>query len=215
MYYTTQAIVLSSAPQGERGKLMHLLTEARGLVIAHGQGVMAPRSKLGPKLTQYRLLTLNLVGRVIDRIIGVEVLETYEILWRDPLRQGYAAWAQAIVQNVLKPGVKDVRIFEILREYLEHINDVDVKEQELPSMRLAFACRLNHFLGHALFTEKIDTENGNLLQQALSHDLLDHMALVLMPMARVVHERVEAWVAETAGVKELPPARFLRSFAVQ
>lgn len=211
MYYSTRAIILSSVPQGERGNLFILLTEERGLVHAQGQGVRSPRSKLGCKLTPYRLLSLNLTHRTIDRIIGVEVMEAYETIWRDARRQGYAAWAAAFLQQALKPGVRDEKIFALFHEYLQSVNDAAMPETDLPSYRLAFAVRNIECLGHSLVEGKGHEREAAVLKNASAAETLKKTSIILAPIKQFLFQASEAWVAEMSGKRELHPSHFLQN----
>ncbi|MEW6610920.1 MAG: recombination protein O N-terminal domain-containing protein [Patescibacteria group bacterium] len=208
MYATTPAIILSSAPYREWGRSFFLLTAQKGLIHAHAIGVARMRSKLGPKLTPYHLLSLTLVSRFTDRIIGVDVIETFSNLWRDARRQGYAAWGLAAIQGSLKPGLADVRIFDLCLEYLRTLNTLSVFDKTFPSLRLAFVVKLLHFLGYRLK----EGENAPLRSGVipfLGDGSLREVAGAMSPVQKIVHERSEEMVREIMGERMVPLARYL------
>ncbi len=211
MYYTTPAIILSIAPYREWGRSFLLLTEQKGLVAAHAAGAARMRSKLGPKLTPYRLLTLTLSSRFADRIIGVEAHENFSHLWHDCRRQGYAAWGMAVLQGALKPGVADERIFRLCLEYLRTLNQASVMDKTFPSLRLAFAARLLDFLGYRV--EREVAYNGKqgeeLLHQSSHAATLIEAGRILIPVQKALHERIEEILGDIVGQAILMPARFL------
>lgn len=214
MYYTTPAIILSSAPYREWGRSFLLLTKEKGQVTAHAVGAARMRSKLGPKLTPYRLLSLTLVSRFADRIIGVEADETFSHLWHDCRRQGYAAWGLAVLQGALKPGVADERIFHLCLEYLRTLNDVSVMDKIFPSLRLAFAARLLDCLGYRV--EREVAYNGKqgeeLLHQSSRAATLIEAGQLLIPMQKALHERIGHIFSDSIGISSLLlPEQFLMS----
>ncbi|OGL84712.1 hypothetical protein A3B36_01485 [Candidatus Uhrbacteria bacterium RIFCSPLOWO2_01_FULL_55_36] len=202
--------MLDSSPQGERGKYMTLLTEARGLVVAQGQGVMPARSKLGGSLTPYRLLSITVATRNIERVIGVEVLETFVQLWRDAKRQGYAAWALSAIAQCVKPGAADQKLFHLTLEYLRIVNNTISSEKLFPLLRLAFAVKFIHLLGyhgsgmttHPFMEIADQVVRTNALRDALS---------LLARVQKKVHAQVELILEELSGEKHSMPARFLMS----
>ncbi len=70
--YSTEAVVLKTAEQGESSKLFWLFTEQFGLVLAHAQGVRAGHSKLKHELQLYNIAKVSLVrGREYWRVVNV------------------------------------------------------------------------------------------------------------------------------------------------
>lgn len=210
MYYTTEALILSCAPQGERGRQLTLLTEERGLVVAQGQGIAPARSKLGPSLTPYRLLSVTVTTRNIERVIGVEVLETFANLWRDTRRQGYAAWACAAIQQCVKPGVADHNLFNLLLEYLRVLNDNTINDRQLPLLRLTFAIKFIHLLGYhgQGFHGK---PLAGIADQVIGEGSLRKAPALLAQAQKKLHEQVETILKEVANTDSFLPAQFLVS----
>lgn len=70
--YSTEAVVLKAAEQGESNKLFWLFTEQFGLVVAHAQSVRSGHSKLKHELQLYNIVKVSLVrGREWWRIVNV------------------------------------------------------------------------------------------------------------------------------------------------
>lgn len=70
--YSTEAVVLKAAEQGESNKLFWLFTKQFGLVVAHAQSVRAGHSKLKHELQLYNFTKVSLVrGREWWRIVNV------------------------------------------------------------------------------------------------------------------------------------------------
>lgn len=213
MYYTTRALILSSQPQGERGKQMVFLTEKKGLVVAQGQGVMPARSKLGGSLTPYRLLSVTFSNRTFERVIGVEVRETFEYVWRDARRQGYAAWALDVIQKCVKQGLADSRLFDLILEYLRILNDNTISASVLPSLRLAFAIKFIHLLGYhgsGLNTHPF-METADLVVRT---DSLKDASNLLVQVQKKVHAQVETILIEVSEERDSMPARFLTELSL-
>ncbi len=74
--YSTEAVVLKTAEQGESNKLFWLFTKQFGLVLAHAQSVRAGHSKLKHELQLYNIVKVSLVrGREYWRIVNVSRTE--------------------------------------------------------------------------------------------------------------------------------------------
>lgn len=210
MYYTTQGIILSYEIQGERGRVYEILTEKRGLVRAQAKGTNVMASKLGSELTMYRILYLSIVSKRIDRIIGVETEEIYQQLWQDAKRQGYAAWACAVLSGCMKPGVSDVRIFQLVKDYFIVLNNSDTEIGQLPLMRLAFITKLIGLLGYRL-PDITDEEKSNIEQLINAKELISSIS-ALAPIQRIVHERAEGVLNEIGDDRIRQVSKYLLSF---
>lgn len=211
MYYSTRACILASAPSGERGKLLSLLTEERGLVTAHGQGMMPARSKLGGSLTTYRILNVTLVSKAHDRVIGVEVEKTYARLWADARRQGYAAWGNEWLMKILKEGAADERIFRACETYYEVLNAEEEGSDaiaQLSSYRLAFASMIIEGLGYRLDVEERKEGQGERREEMTMRKEMIARARYYKAKRAVVFEAVERWTRQM-GVETMKTSKFL------
>ncbi len=208
MYYSTRAFILTSVPFGERGKIFTFLTEQKGLVYAQGQGVMPARTKLGSSLTPYRMLSVTCASRANERIIGVEVKETYKNIWTDLRRQGYAAWANAFLAACLKPEAEDIRIFSLIRDYYHHIDECSLGNGTLPLLRVAFAMRLIRLLGYHLPLHADDIVYD--ARDANRPPTLEELAARITPHRHEAFQSLEKWNAEM-DIDITLPARYLMS----
>jgi len=211
IYHTTRACILSTAPYGERGKRIILLSPDRGLLAVHAQGVILARSKLGGNLTPYRSLVVTLVSKVQERVIGVEVVQTYHRLWADARRQGYAAWGNEWLMKILKEGAADERIFRACETYYEVLNAEEEGSDaiaQLSSYRLAFASMIIEALGYRLDVEERKEGQGERRGEVTMRKEMIARARYYKAKRAAVFEAVERWTRQM-GVETMKTSKFL------
>lgn len=158
-HYVTEGFVLGHLDIKESSRLLHVLTEDFGLVMALAQGVREPKSKMRTNLQDYSCLNLGLVrGRDFWRITSAEENSWMSSINSVPRTCPAVIRIFSLVRRLVQGEAKDQELYQIIKEVLQN------KDSEL----IAVAKILKQ-LGY-LKAESLKLESNELLQ-AVNHSL--------------------------------------------
>jgi recombinational DNA repair protein (RecF pathway) len=105
----TEAIVVRSEPSGEANKRVWLFTREFGLVIAMMQGVRKPTAKLQGHVTDYSLITADLIrGKSTWRLVSAGVLGVpLQGREREPLARVYVRTVSFLERFLVGEGTHE------------------------------------------------------------------------------------------------------------
>ncbi len=152
--YTTEAIVIGSAPRGETSMMVRLLTPEMGLIYAHAQAIRAPQAKLRAALQDFTYTRADLVrGKGGWRVIGARALAGMTPLFRDEARReagGLAARLALLVRRLVRGEAPNEALFyELMRAYaLLREGTAGTSPETLASFEALVVMRMLRSLGY-------------------------------------------------------------------
>ncbi len=157
--FYTPAILLKKTDRAEADQLFSIYTRHRGKVIAVGRGSKKISSKLNGHVQPFAIMNVMVApGKASDHLAGVEIVTHFSSI-RDNFRKIIiASYALELVDKFTKPGQTDIRIFELLEEYLKTVDEHECSAEEWQALRRSFVTALLNELGF------------NPTQQALASD---------------------------------------------
>ncbi len=126
--YKTEAIVIRRSNLGEADRLITLFARDQGKLAAVAKGARKPKSRFVGRLELFTHLRLLLaVGRTLDVVSQVEVIDAFAPLRRDLTRLGYASLVAEIVDRSTAEREPAPGLFRLVRKTLELIRDQDAE----------------------------------------------------------------------------------------
>jgi DNA repair protein RecO (recombination protein O) len=124
--YKAEAIVIRRHNLGEADRIVTLLTRDQGKYGVVAKGARKPRSRLAGRLELFtHLRALLAVGRNLDVVSQVEVVDAFGSLRQDLTRLGYASLAAEVIDRVTVERQAAPELFGLLRDALQLIRDDD------------------------------------------------------------------------------------------
>jgi len=143
--YKAEGIVIRRANLGEADRLVTLFCRDQGKLAAVARGARKPKSRFAGRLEPFsHVRVLLAVGRTLDVVAQVEVVDTFTPLREDLDRLGFAAFAVELVDRATADREPSPGIFQALRAALELMERAD---PEL--VALWFTLRLLEDTGYA------------------------------------------------------------------
>ncbi len=127
--YQTTGIIVKKKPLGEADLLLTVLSPEYGLFQAIAPGARKYKSKLRGRTELFVVNDMLLAeGRSLERIIQLETLQIYANLSKD---LGKLSASQYLGELVLSLGGKNepqIELFELFKEHLKRLNNLENKE---------------------------------------------------------------------------------------
>lgn len=149
--YRDQGIVLRTWKLGETDRILHVLTQGRGLVRAVAKGVRRPGSRFGGRLEPYSHVDLQLyAGRNLDVVSQAELIEAFATVREDYALSASAATMVEAADRVAQEGERNLPVFLLLRAGLQAL----AARPPYPAIFVdAFLLRLASVSGFHVFIE--------------------------------------------------------------
>lgn len=148
--YKMEGIVIRRVNLGEADRLVTLYARDHGKITAAAKGARKPKSRFAGRLELFtHLKALLAVGRTLDVVSQVEVVEPFAAVRKDLGRLGYASYVAEIADRATADREPAPEIFKALREALEVVRDGDA---ELGG--LWFSARILRLIGYAPVVER-------------------------------------------------------------
>ncbi|HEY3247691.1 MAG TPA: DNA repair protein RecO [bacterium] len=124
--YKAEAIVIRRHNLGEADRVVTLLTKDHGKLGVVAKGARKPRSRFAGRLELFtHLRALLAVGRTLDVVSQVEVLEAFAPVREDLTRMGYASLVAEVTDRATAERQAAPELFALLRQTLNLIRDDD------------------------------------------------------------------------------------------
>lgn len=124
--YKTEAIVIRRRNLGEADRIVTLLTRDHGKLGVVAKGARKPKSRFAGRLELFtHLRALLAVGRSLDVVSQVEVVDAFAGVRDDLLRLGYASLLAEVTDRATAERHAAPELFGLLRSALELIRDDD------------------------------------------------------------------------------------------
>ncbi len=124
--YKAEAIVIRRHNLGEADRIVTLVTRDHGKLGAVAKGARKPRSRFAGRLELFtHLRALLAVGRSLDVVSQVEVVEAFAPVREDLTRMGYASLVAEVADRATAERQTAPDLFALLREALRLIRDDD------------------------------------------------------------------------------------------
>jgi DNA repair protein RecO (recombination protein O) len=124
--YKTEAIVIRRTNLGEADRVVTLFTRDHGKLAVVAKGARKPKSRFAGRLELFTHLRLLLaVGRTLDVVSQVEVIDAFAFLRRDLTRLGYASLVAEVVDRATAEREPAPALFRLVRKTLELVRDHD------------------------------------------------------------------------------------------
>ncbi len=124
--YKTEGIVIRRANLGEADRVVTLFTRDHGKVSAVAKGARKPKSRFVGRLELFtHLRVLLAVGRTLDVVSQVEVIEPFASLRTDLTRLGYASLVAEAADRATPDREPLPEVFRLIRAALALISNGD------------------------------------------------------------------------------------------
>ncbi len=155
--YTTNAIIIKSAPIGEANKYYFLITQDLGFVKASAQGVRLDKSKLKGHLQNYSLVKISLVkGKVVWRIVGVETVERGDFL-KNTNKLIAINNVFSLLLRLLHGEEKNEMLFKCIESFYIFLHNNEISLENIKNLETITVLRILYNLGY--FKKSFDLEN--------------------------------------------------------
>lgn len=143
--YKTEAIVIRRTNLGEADRLVTLYARDHGKVAAVAKGARKPKSRFAGRLELFtHLRALMAVGKSLDVVSQIEVLEPFTAVRGDLSRLGYASFIAEVTDRATADREPAPEIFRALRAALTLVAGGDAE-----MAGLWFAARILGLIGYA------------------------------------------------------------------
>ncbi|MEX0934800.1 MAG: recombination protein O N-terminal domain-containing protein [Candidatus Paceibacterota bacterium] len=148
--YTTDALILRSATQGEANRFFWLYTRDFGLVYATAQSVRKHKSKLRYALQDYMYSSVSLVrGKRGWRIVGAQPQWSIWGELRDDSRKlAVGLNILSLLRRLVRGQARDVALFSSVRASFDELRTREFAEGELGGFELVAILRVLDLLGY-------------------------------------------------------------------
>lgn len=148
--YKTEAIVIRRANLGEADRLVTLFARDRGKIAVVAKGARKPKSRFAGRLELFtHLHALLAVGRSLDVVSQVEVVEPFAQVRTDLGRLGYASFVAEVTERATADREPAPDLFAALRAALTMVGEGDA---EVAAMW--YAARTLVLIGYAPVVER-------------------------------------------------------------
>src|SRR3989338_2418242 len=166
--FKTEAIILAKRPLKGADRLYIMYTKDHGKVEAKVRSAASCKSKLAGQVEPIVLTRVMIArGKGFDTIAGAQLVRTF--LFND---QAFGALAAELIIKFIKPGVADVRIFDLLLSYFKAAEQDNLPAEKIKILTLRFIWQFLSLLGYQIDTNGHSYGELPALSQA-SRDLLD------------------------------------------
>lgn len=139
------SIILSRRDFREYDQIISLYTKDKGKLELLSRGVKKITSKNAAHLEPFSFVFAEIVpGKEIDHLIKVQPVKPFRGVRKDLKRSVLAQQMCSLADRLIKAGEVDVKIFELLKSFLQFLDSSEVKSNLLID---AFVVKLFHFLG--------------------------------------------------------------------
>lgn len=149
--YHTEAIVLSSRPDGESSRYLYLFTPDFGLIFAHVQNMRSINSKLRFSLQDFSLSKISLVkGKNLWRIIGATFVRNFYFDFKN--NKDYlllCANVFYLLRKLLVGEEKNQDLFRTILFGLDFISTIHKEKISPIDIELILVLKILHNLGYA------------------------------------------------------------------
>ena len=147
--YQTQGLVLSSQDFREADKFFSIYTDTRGKIECLATGVRKIKSKLRAHLEPFSVVDLMIAnGRRHNRLTSAIVQKSYKKIRSDYNLITFSFSLLEIIDQLTKLHHPDPRIFNLLKESFDFVENREVEEAELKSIRAHFILNFLSLLGY-------------------------------------------------------------------
>ena len=147
-YYQTKGLTLTRRDIGEDDRLFNIYTRDYGKIEALAKGGKKIKSKLVGHLEPFLLSEILVAkGKNCDQLAGSYCLYRFDNIWQDVFKIGLAGRCLALVDQLVKLGQPDRKIYELLVK-TSHLLDKLENREQLLNLAKIFNWRLLNFLGY-------------------------------------------------------------------
>lgn len=141
----TIAIILRSRDARDANRIYTIYTKDYGKLRCQAQAAKKPASKLAGHLEPFCLTEVFIAkARGIDRLAGASQVECFYNLKKAYEKTGLASYLCEIYDHLIKEGVPDPVLFELLKRNLELMDDGGANELMIEATVLKLLSRLGY-----------------------------------------------------------------------
>lgn len=150
MTYKTRAIIIKRINVFEADKIITFYTANLGKIRARAQGVRKIEAKLGGHLELFMLADLMIAkGRNLDVVASAQAVNSFSNIRTDLIKTSFAYFIGELIEKLVPDELKDTRIFNLLVDVFETLNDLKIDSKQYPFLLLSFEIKLLDLLGFA------------------------------------------------------------------
>ncbi|PIZ46626.1 DNA repair protein RecO [candidate division WWE3 bacterium CG_4_10_14_0_2_um_filter_41_14] len=145
--FKTEAIILTKRPLKDADRLYIMYTKDHGKLEAKVRSAASAKSKLAGQIEPISLSRVMIAkGRGFDTIAGARLIKPFSTDLVDG--RPFAALAAELVSKMIKPGVPDGHIYNLLLSYLTAVNGAEYKPGPIRILTLRFIWQFLSLLGY-------------------------------------------------------------------
>lgn len=150
MTYKTRGIVIRRQNIGEADKIITFYTANLGKIRAKANGVRKIDAKLAGHLELFMLSDLIFArGRNLETITSAQVIKSHPAIRQNLQKTSFAYFVIELIEKLVPMELKDTRIFNLLADFFQALDDQRTGEKNLSILLLAFEMKLLDLLGFA------------------------------------------------------------------
>jgi DNA repair protein RecO (recombination protein O) len=128
MTYQVKGIILKKQDYRESDRLFIIYTDELGKIEAVAKGVKKIKSKMAGHLDLFFEIDFMVaLGKTYYQIAGADIRKNFNNMKKDLAKTVLGSFCLEIVDNFVKPGHPDYKIYRLLREFLNVLNNSDKK----------------------------------------------------------------------------------------
>ncbi len=164
--YKTQGVILRSRESRAADRLYIIYTSGYGKIAASAKSVKKATSKLAGHLEPLTLSNLHLAQSArLDKIAGSQIIKSYKSIKQDMVKLNNAFYFLEIVDKITPEGLSDKRIFNLLVETLEYLEN----NPHHPLINHSFALKILEIQGFCPTLDK-ETDLNKILKFLLTQE---------------------------------------------
>ncbi|MEW6407718.1 MAG: DNA repair protein RecO [Patescibacteria group bacterium] len=150
MTYKTKGIIIKRINIGEADKIITFYTATMGKIRARAQAVRRSESKLAGHLELFMLSDLIFAkGQNLDVVTSAQIINSFSSIRYDLYKTSFAYFIVELIEKLIPEELKDSRIFNLLTNTFQILDDKKLAMDQLPILLLFFELKLLDLLGFA------------------------------------------------------------------
>ena len=147
--YKTDGIILSKRSLKEADRLYVMYTKDHGKVEAKVRSAANSKSKLAGQLEPIVITRVMIAkGKGFDTVAGAKMLRSFK--FQEEIKQAFSALASELIIKFIKPGVSDIRIYDLLIAYFAALEKEGMSIPQIRIMSLRFIWQFLSMLGYQI-----------------------------------------------------------------
>lgn len=149
LHYRTQGFVLKRKDFGEADRFYWIFTKDFGMLEILAKGIRKIKAKLKSPMELFNLIEVEFIqGKAQKTLTDALVIESFSNLKKDLKRLKISFKIAEIFDKLLKGEERDERIWQLLKEVFDKLNELEIKNWKLEILYYYFLWNFLNLLGY-------------------------------------------------------------------